>query len=158
MFGVVFPLAPALALINNMMEIKVDFIRLSHCRRPDVIDRSSLNGWFTCLSVLSVTSIFTNSFLLCIVSNQWSSLVPPNYLPILQTEFSRCVLVFVQLTILRIIVMVVLEHTLLAMKLLLSHLIEELPRWVQEKKAQEAERVRKQLAVERLTGYRYQMV
>lgn len=51
--------------------------------------------------------------------------------------------------------MVILEHTLLAMKLLLSHLIEELPRWVQEKKAQEAERLRKQLAVERLAGYKY---
>jgi hypothetical protein len=51
--------------------------------------------------------------------------------------------------------MVLLEHFLLAMKLLLSHLIEELPRWVQEKKAQEAERLRKQLAVERLAGYKY---
>jgi hypothetical protein len=50
--------------------------------------------------------------------------------------------------------MVVLEHLLLLMKLLLSHLIEELPRWVQEKKAQEAERFRKQLAMERLAGYK----
>lgn len=89
MFGVVFPLAPALALINNMMEIKVDFIKLSSCRRPELIDRSSLNGWFTCLSILSVTSIFTNSFLLCVVSNQWSALVPADYLPLLQTEFSK---------------------------------------------------------------------
>jgi hypothetical protein len=50
--------------------------------------------------------------------------------------------------------MVLLEHFLLVMKLLLSHLIEELPRWVQEKKAQEAERLRKQLAMERLAGYK----
>lgn len=50
--------------------------------------------------------------------------------------------------------MVLLEHFLLTMKLLLSHLIEELPRWVQEKKAQEAQRLRKQLAVERLAGYK----
>jgi hypothetical protein len=100
MFGVVFPLAPGLALINNMMEIKVDFIKLSSCRRPALVDRSTLNGWFTCLSVLSVTAIFTNSFMLCIVSHQLGSIIPTDYLPMVQTEFSRSPSPFLPLSLL----------------------------------------------------------
>ena len=89
MFAAVFPIAPALALINNLMEIKVDFLRLSNCRRPDLIDRSSLNGWITCLSFLGYASIFTNSFLLCIVSKDVHAIVPGQYLSMVQTDFSR---------------------------------------------------------------------
>lgn len=39
MFAVVFPIAPALAYLNNLMEAKVDFLKLANCRRPPVQDR-----------------------------------------------------------------------------------------------------------------------
>lgn len=89
MFAVVFPIAPALALLNNLMEIKVDFLRLSSCRRPDLVDSSSLNVWITCLTVLGFASVFTNSFLLCIVSNKLYDIIPNQFLPSVQTDFSR---------------------------------------------------------------------
>lgn len=143
MFAAVFPIAPALALVNNLMEIKVDFLRLSNCRRPDLVDRSSLNGWITCLTILGFTSVFTNSFLLCLVSKNIHSIVPTQYLSMVQTDFSRFVL------------LVIVEHSLLALNVLLSNLIEDVPRWVQEMQAQEAERIRKKLATERLVGYKY---
>lgn len=40
MFVVAFPLAPALAFINNYFEIGIDMKKLSGCRRPPLIDRS----------------------------------------------------------------------------------------------------------------------
>jgi hypothetical protein len=40
MFAVVFPIAPALAYLNNLMEAKVDFLKLANCRRPPLQDRS----------------------------------------------------------------------------------------------------------------------
>lgn len=40
MFAVVFPIAPALAYLNNLMEAKVDFLKLTNCRRPPLQDRS----------------------------------------------------------------------------------------------------------------------
>ena len=46
------------------------------------------------------------------------------------------------------------EHILLALNVILSHAIEDVPRWVQEMQAQEAERIRKELATERLIGYK----
>jgi hypothetical protein len=39
MFAVVFPIAPALAYLNNLMEAKVDFLKLASCRRPPLQDR-----------------------------------------------------------------------------------------------------------------------
>lgn len=41
MFVVVFPIAPALAYVNTLLEAKVDFFKLLNCRRPPLQDRSA---------------------------------------------------------------------------------------------------------------------
>ncbi len=154
MFAAVLPIAPALAMVNNKMEIKVDFLKLSGCRRPDIIDRSTLQGWMTCLTVLSYASVFTNSFLLCIASKNLGSIVPKDYISYIETDiqrFSEFSFIFYYA---RFALLVLVEHALLGLKVVLSHLIEDLPRWVQEKRAQEAQRLRKQTTKDRLQTYK----
>lgn len=43
MFAAVLPVAPALALVNNMFEAKVDLAKLLKCRRIPLRDRCVLN-------------------------------------------------------------------------------------------------------------------
>jgi hypothetical protein len=50
--------------------------------------------------------------------------------------------------------MVVLEHALLLLKMTISGIVEDVPRWVQEKQAQEKHRLRHELASERMASYR----
>jgi hypothetical protein len=39
MFAVAFPIAPVLALINNIFEAKIDFSKLLRSRKPEMLDR-----------------------------------------------------------------------------------------------------------------------
>mmetsp|Transcript_3345 Transcript_3345/g.5234 ORF Transcript_3345/g.5234 Transcript_3345/m.5234 type:complete len:960 (+) Transcript_3345:112-2991(+) len=141
MFAVVFPIAPALALLNNMMEAKVDFVKLSRSRRPPLTDRSTIGGWFTCLTILNFAAVLSNCFLLCIVSDNLNTVIPSDYESLFQSDQAKFIL------------MVILEHSLLLLKMVLSSVIDDVPRWVQEKQAQEATRQRHALADERLALY-----
>lgn len=50
--------------------------------------------------------------------------------------------------------MVLLEHALLLLKMTLSGIVEDVPRWVQEKQAHEKYRIKHELASERMDTYR----
>lgn len=45
------------------------------------------------------------------------------------------------------------EHSLFVLNILLSHFIEDVPKWVQEMQAKEAERNRKSVALAGLASY-----
>lgn len=109
MFAVVFPIAPLLALINNFMELKQDFIKLARSRRPPfqerynsfihsflfffasfkILSRSSIGAWFTCLSILNYAAVLSNCYLLCIVSSNLKSVIPVSHHYILQSDYAR---------------------------------------------------------------------
>jgi hypothetical protein len=141
MFAVAFPIAPLLAYLNNLMEAKVDFIKLKGCRRPNIVNQTTIGGWYSCLNIITFASVLSNCFLLCIVSENFKTFVPSSMESLLESPQSKFV------------VMIVLEHIIFALKWILSGMIEDVPYWIREKMAQEADRIDHSLAEERFTHF-----
>lgn len=125
MFVVVFPLGPLLALLNNIIEQRVDLFKLSISRRPAYSNRSGIGAWLGCLEFINVVSVITNCFYLCMVSNHLNILLPKAYEEQLTSTMTG-----------RFVAMVILEHILLIIKFLLAYLIPDVPMWVQERQAE----------------------
>ncbi|GLE06180.1 hypothetical protein PINS_up015391 [Pythium insidiosum] len=69
LFVVSFPLAPALALLNNYFEIRIDAHKLVHAtRRPDPRGAQDIGTWGTIIEVMSTVSVITNVALVCFTS------------------------------------------------------------------------------------------
>jgi hypothetical protein len=67
-FAPAYPLAPVLALINNVVEIRVDAIKLCHAtQRPVWTPMADIGSWFTVLSILGFVAIITNSTMIAFV-------------------------------------------------------------------------------------------
>ena len=66
LFAVGFPMAPFLAFINNLWEIKVDRFKLiSLLQRPIPLPADSIGRWLWVLECISNAAIFTNAGILC---------------------------------------------------------------------------------------------
>lgn len=66
LFVVAFPLAPVFALLNNLLEVKVDSMKLvSVTRRPEPRGAYSIGTWYDIFSTISYISIVTN-IIICI--------------------------------------------------------------------------------------------
>jgi len=64
LFASAFPLAPLMAVINNIIEIRTDaFKLLSSTRRPDYKGASDIGVWYTVLEILGVLAVVTNCLL-----------------------------------------------------------------------------------------------
>lgn len=71
LFVVSFPLAPAMALLNNFFEIRIDAHKLVHAtRRPDPRGAQDIGTWGTIIDVMSSISIMTNVALVCFTSKR----------------------------------------------------------------------------------------
>ena len=141
MFAVAFPIAPLLAYMNNLMEAKVDFMKLKACRRPNIVNQTTIGGWYQCLHIITVASVLTNCFLLCVVSQNFMSFVPSSMENLFQSAESK------------FIVMILLEHVILSLKWALSGMIDDVPYWIREKMAQESNRIDSALIEERFKHY-----
>lgn len=91
MFVVAFPLAPALALLNNVFESKVDLFKLTECRRPALQQRSNIGSWQHCMEFISFLSVITNCYLIVMVSTHFEMIVPTDLGPMVQSESGRYV-------------------------------------------------------------------
>jgi hypothetical protein len=89
MFVVAFPLAPALALLNNIFEARVDLFKLTECRRPALKQRSNIGSWQYCMEFISFLSVITNCYLIVMVSTHFEMLVPDDLEPLVRTESGR---------------------------------------------------------------------
>jgi len=141
MFVVAFPLAPALALLNNLFESKVDMFKLTECRRPPLLQRSSMGSWQSCLEMVAFLSVITNCFLLVMVSKAFAQIMP--------TFISRHLV----LERGRLVAMVLLEHILLGFKVLLMYLIDDVPMHIQEAVATQRKRDREKEKEDRMDEY-----
>jgi hypothetical protein len=141
MFAVAFPIAPLLAYLNNLMEAKVDFIKLKGCRRPNIVNQTTIGGWYQCLNIITFASVLSNCFLLCIVSENFKTFVPSSMESMLASSQAKFV------------VMILLEHMIFLLKWFLSAIIEDVPYWIREKMAQETDRIDKSLAEERFKHF-----
>ncbi|TMW59472.1 hypothetical protein Poli38472_004541 [Pythium oligandrum] len=69
LFVVSFPLAPALALLNNYFEIRIDAHKLVHAtRRPDPRGAQDIGTWGTIIELMSTFAVVTNVALVCFTS------------------------------------------------------------------------------------------
>lgn len=69
MFVAAFPLGPLFALINAVIEIRVDAINfLCHFRRPDAARVEDIGAWYGVLEAVTKVSVLVNAFVLAFTS------------------------------------------------------------------------------------------
>ncbi|RLN91184.1 hypothetical protein BBJ28_00004762 [Nothophytophthora sp. Chile5] len=62
-FSLAFPLAPLLALLNNLLELRTDAFKLCHAKqRPLARKASGIGVWLHVLQLMSVLAVLTNCF------------------------------------------------------------------------------------------------
>ncbi|XP_054476398.1 anoctamin-5 isoform X1 [Anoplopoma fimbria] len=76
LFVASFPLAPLLALINNIIEVRVDAWKLTtQFRRPVAAKAHSIGAWQEILNGMAVLSVVTNAFIVAFTSDMLPRLV-----------------------------------------------------------------------------------
>ena len=69
MFVAAFPLGPLFALLNVILEIRVDAINfLCQFRRADAIRAEDIGAWFGVLETITRISVLVNAFILAFTS------------------------------------------------------------------------------------------
>eukprot|EP01046_Picozoa_sp_COSAG06_P084236 COSAG06_NODE_31064_length_527_cov_1.320093_1_plen_175_part_11 len=68
LFSPVYPLAALMALLNNILEIRIDAGKLSNvCRRPIWKAQGDIGSWFTVMNVIGFAAVMTNSTMITFV-------------------------------------------------------------------------------------------
>ncbi|XP_017578355.1 anoctamin-5 isoform X2 [Pygocentrus nattereri] len=76
LFVASFPLAPLLALMNNILEVRVDAWKLTtQFRRPVAAKAHSIGAWDEILNLIAVFSVVTNAFIVAFTSDMIPRLV-----------------------------------------------------------------------------------
>lgn len=71
LFAPAYPLAPGLALVNNILEIRTSAYRMCNAyQRPPVKNRSSIGSWKSVLNVLGFLAVLTNASMIAFVGGQ----------------------------------------------------------------------------------------
>eukprot|EP01051_Picozoa_sp_SAG22_P000768 SAG22_NODE_24_length_30194_cov_6.086327_1_plen_1216_part_00 len=77
LFAPAYSLAPLLALINNIIEIRVDAVKLCFAtQRPHWKAQADIGSWYTVLNILGFAAVITNSTMIAFVGYK---LVPQLY-------------------------------------------------------------------------------
>jgi anoctamin-10/anoctamin-7 len=73
LFVTAFPFAPAMSLLNNYVEIRVDAMKLTRVsRRPFPRSAEDIGTWQTILEVMGTAAVISNVYLICFTSSQQS--------------------------------------------------------------------------------------
>jgi len=113
LFVTAFPLAPLLALVNNIFEFRLDAHKLTKMtRQPHPNGARDMGAWLECLQAVSWLSIITNVLIVTIH--------PTSLFPEASTAFFRMQ------------IFVFSEHALFALKLIIAWAIPDLPQAIQE--------------------------
>uniref|UniRef100_A0AAY4EDL3 Anoctamin n=1 Tax=Denticeps clupeoides TaxID=299321 RepID=A0AAY4EDL3_9TELE len=76
LFVASFPLAPLLALLNNILEVRVDAWKFTtQFRRPVAAKAHSIGAWQEILNMMAVFSVVTNAFIVAFTSDMIPRLV-----------------------------------------------------------------------------------
>ncbi|TRZ00884.1 hypothetical protein DNTS_015618 [Danionella cerebrum] len=69
LFVASFPLAPVFALLNNVIEIRLDAAKfVTEIRRPDAVSAKEIGIWYNILSGISKFAVITNAFVISFTS------------------------------------------------------------------------------------------
>ncbi|CAN0047611.1 unnamed protein product [Ectocarpus sp. 4 AP-2014] len=112
LFSAAFPLAPLLAMINNLVQTRVDAHKICKTRRrPIALKSGGIGVWDNVLEVMSVIAVITNCALIGVTSERWWP-----------ADVSRAT---------RILAVVVAEHIILFLKYWLESSVPRVPLKVQ---------------------------
>lgn len=118
LFGVAFPLASFVSLLNNLIELRTDAYKILNIhQRPDTDVATDIGGWLTAVRGLSMMSIVTTSALLTITTpalQRSLSIFLPTQSLLIQSEY-------------RLLCFVVMEHLLFAVRWAVDFMISETP-------------------------------
>lgn len=71
LFVVAFPLAPFLALVNNVFETRIDAFKVcQQTRRPEPRGAANIGTWFDILNIVSYIAVITNVAIVCWETNK----------------------------------------------------------------------------------------
>jgi len=116
LFVVVFPAAPILALLNNVIEFRLDATKLmSFTRRPHPKGTFDMGTWYSILNLLSWAMVVSNTALIIFSSSQAQKIEND----------------------LRWVTFVIVEHILIGIKLLIEFFVPDVPGDVEETLARE---------------------
>jgi len=116
LFVVVFPAAPILALLNNVIEFRLDASKLmSFTRRPHPKGTFDMGTWYSILNLLSWVMVVSNTALIVFSSSQSRKIDSD----------------------LRWVTFVVVEHILIGIKLLIEFFVPDVPTDVEERLARQ---------------------
>jgi len=112
LFAAAFPLAPLLAILNDIIEVRTDaFKLLSAYNRPEYKGAKNIGTWFQILEILGVIAVMTNCLLIGFT-------------------FARVPAIFSKNPFHTLACIVILEHIILFLKFLISILIPDYPGWI----------------------------
>merc|ERR1712070_682358 len=124
MFSAAFPLAPILALINNVIELRTDALKmLSLTRRPEYERAENIGSWKDVLELLSFLCVMTNVGILGFASDGLADFIPAIYSDV-HGSYIRLWTVFL------------IEHLLVLLKVIVADAMPDKP----EDEQQEANR------------------
>jgi len=117
LFVVVFPAAPGLALLNNLIEFRLDAAKiLGFTRRPHPKGAYDMGTWFHMLDLISWVMVISNTGLIVFASYNFSSRLLPDE---------------------RWITFVCVEQILIGIKLLIQFMVPDVPQEVEERIARQ---------------------
>jgi len=127
LFVVAFPLAPFLALFNNYFEIRLDAKKLTGlCQRPNPLGAASIGTWMDILTIVSFIAVLINTLIVIFFSGLIEGWVgrysTDNYYP----WFYKAA------------IFVITERCIVLCKFILSYMVDDVPREVQEHLARES--------------------
>jgi len=121
-FSWAFPLAPACALVNNLVEMRSDGFKLCHiAQRPPAHKSGGIGVWLNVLSLLSMMAVLTNCVHLALSTASFEALFGSWPL----SEGGRILAVFLA------------EHLVLSLRLLVPELIPSVPGAVKRRLARD---------------------
>jgi len=122
MFCAAFPLGPAVALVNNLIEMRTDgWKRLKGTQRPANTERAEdIGEWMNILQLMSIIAVVTNVGVLCFTSK---------HLMTVQFHVSAENQIWT---------FIALEHLIIVAKLCVMLYIPDVPEWVKKRSARDA--------------------
>lgn len=108
LFVVAFPLAPLAALLNNIVETRVDATKLIKLtRRPEPRGAANIGTWYSVLDIMSIIAVGTNCAIICFETDLVNDLVSREAI--------------------KVYVFIIAEHLILLMKFALAYFVPDTP-------------------------------
>jgi len=131
MFAAAFPLAPFLAFLNNIVEIRTDAYKiLKSTQRPEYQGAQDIGTWYKIMNILGFVAVLTN----CLIISITSSSLQDRYFSQLGVYSSDPKLQLLNMkgaaTLATVISAIILEHVIILVKFTVSEIIPDEPEWV----------------------------